>query len=63
MWMKLCFAVAITFHLFCSAMCSRDMTKYELAYVLTSLLTGKIVISQRGISNAFLLSNRGNRVV
>ena len=25
--------------------------------------TGKIVISQRGISNAFLLSNRGNRVV
>ena len=25
--------------------------------------TGKIVISQRGISNAFLLSNRVNRVV
>ena len=45
MWMKLCFAVSITFHLFCSAMCSRDMTKYELAYVLTSLLLVPLPVS------------------
>ena len=38
LWMKLCFTGWVTIHLFCSAICNRDLKKLEILCIFASLL-------------------------
>ena len=58
-WMKLLFAMWVTFHLFCYGVLHKNMKKLEVLYVVTSLLAPFVIAVVPLLTHSYGLSSDG----
>ena len=58
-WMKLLFTMWVTFHLFCFGVLHRNLKKFEVLYVVTSLLVPALIAAVPLVTHTYGMSSDG----